>query len=230
MSISNNDQRTPSVGSIQSDKIRLGWQKKLLPVMTWILIGLAIFFFIASLFQLIYVHRNLQVEPSPDIEGAYAKLDSLITGEENAIAAFRAKSLVMLEANAMARRYHQANSTLMTRVWIRYLGFVTGMILSIIGAVFILGKLESPITEIKGDVTGNGYSIRSASPGIILTFFGVVLMITTIVIHHPILVEDQPLFTSEYISPTAKKEQNRQQLIIPKKNNNDSTANTLTIP
>ncbi|MCP4633707.1 MAG: hypothetical protein GY855_12335 [candidate division Zixibacteria bacterium] len=193
-------------------KTQHAWQKKLRPVMTWALVSLAVFFFVASLLQLLYVHRNLREGPTPNLDAAYSMLDSVASSDEQIIAAFRVRSMVILEANIIARRYHQANMSLMTRVWIRYLGFVTGMILSIIGAVFILGKLEGPASEIKGGVGGGGeYSLRTASPGILLTFLGVVLMMTTIVTHHPIKVEDWSLFPSESISPVEKEDLGRWQ-------------------
>jgi hypothetical protein len=50
--------------------------------------------------------------------------------------------LSSLETNIVERRYHQANVSLMSRVWTRYLGFVTGMVLAMVGSIFILGKLR----------------------------------------------------------------------------------------
>jgi hypothetical protein len=68
----------------------------------------------------------------------------------------------------------------MSGLWLRYLGFVTGMILALVGASFVLGKLREPLTEITGELPKINLSLRSASPGIILVFLGAVLMIATI--------------------------------------------------
>ena len=45
------------------------------------------------------------------------------------------------------QRYHQANVLLMAGVRVRYPGLVTGMILALIGAVFVLGKIREERTE-----------------------------------------------------------------------------------
>ena len=58
------------------------------------------------------------------------------------------------------------------RVWTRQLGFVTGMILTIVGAVFIVGQFSSPGTEISGEGQGFKGSLETSSPGIVLTVLG----------------------------------------------------------
>jgi hypothetical protein len=75
-------------------------------------------------------------------------------------------------------------------VWALYLGFVTGMILSLMGAVFVLAKLRETETEVSAQAAGARYAIKSASPGIIMAVLGVVLMMTTILTNHRIDVLD----------------------------------------
>jgi hypothetical protein len=48
----------------------------------------------------------------------------------------------VLEADALQRRYHQANANMLARVWTRQLGFITGMLLALVGAAFILGRTD----------------------------------------------------------------------------------------
>jgi hypothetical protein len=107
----------------------------------------------------------------------------------------RWNSLVALEVHVLQQRYHQANISIMSRLWVRYLGFVTGMILAFMGAIFIIGKLKEGATL---DIEGEGLkaNLATQSPGIVLTVLGVVLMVITIVVHHKVDVRDKPSYTA----------------------------------
>ena len=182
------------------------WQKKLLPIMIGMLAVLTLFFFIVSLIQLYYLHSRIEQSPKLDLYLALGMLekDGPRTTESDRLDFARWKTLSILEGNALERRYHQANVSLMSRIWIRYLGFVTGMILALVGAAFILGKLREPETKLDMEGEGVGkFSITSASPGLILVLLGAILMVTTIVTHHEIKVKDSPLYTSEWFGPSA---------------------------
>lgn len=165
------------------------WQKRLLPLMTWMVVGLTLFFFIASFAQLAYLHVTIEDAPT-------ASVDSLAVPEnaQSPEQARRFNALAQLEGSVLAHRYHQANVFLMSRVWARYLGFVTGMILALVGAAFILGKLREETTELSAEGIGGTFSFRSASPGLVLAVLGVILMTTTIVTHHQISTADSPVY------------------------------------
>ena len=184
------------------------WQTKLLPLMTWMIVGLASFFFIASLFQLAYLNRSILETPKMDILISFQDLevdDNTSTEQMMNIAYLKARTI--LEANATERLYHQANVLLMSRVWIRYMGFVTGMVLALVGSTFILGKLREPVSEIETKTSLSSLSLRSASPGLILATLGVILMLTTIIVNHNITVTDRPLyFQEELVPPTTFEE------------------------
>jgi hypothetical protein len=73
------------------------------------------------------------------------------------------------------------------------MGFVTGMILALVGAVFTLGKLQ-----VAGGGSEEANSLANSvrtSPGVVMIVLGVALMISTIVVNHRIDVEDRPSFT-----------------------------------
>jgi hypothetical protein len=172
------------------------WQQGLLPLMKGMIVGLTFFFFIISFVQLFYLHRRIERAPALDINDSFAHLETdTELSFEDSISASRLMALMMLEANALERRHHQANVLLMSRVWVRYLGFVTGMILALVGAAFILGKLQEPSSEIGAKTQAADFTIKSSSPGIILATLGVILMLTTIVVHHEIEVRDVPVYT-----------------------------------
>jgi len=174
----------------ESTKTKL-WQVRMLPLMVRMLAGLTIFFFIASLAQLFYLHKK--IESAPRLDQEHLIYQPTCNGEcttDYYLSVQRINSAALLELNAVERRYHQANVALMARVWARYLGFVTGMTLSLVGATFILGQIKSTATEIETKSESIQFTLRSASPGIILCVLGVVLMMTAIITHHEIESRD----------------------------------------
>ncbi len=173
----------------------LSWQKKLLPLMIGMLAVLAFFFFVASFIQLYYLHSRIEDAPKLDLAQAFSIPDSGGAATDMGKLDYsKWKALSILEGYSLQRRYHQANVLLMSRVWTRYLGFVTGMILAFVGAAFILGKLREP--ETKFDAEGIWkFSLVTASPGLILAVLGTLLMLATIVTHTEIEVTDSPLYT-----------------------------------
>ncbi len=174
------------------------WQKNLLPFMTRTIILMTVFFFLASLLQVIYLNVIISRTPQFDAKESLSslKLDSASTYEQE-INATRLKSLVLLESAEMENQYHQANVLLMSTLWTSYIGFVTGMILAVTGAAFILGKMIGPESEMDSSVAGHRLSFKSASPGLSLCVLGTVLMVATIAIHHDINVKHNAIYISD---------------------------------
>jgi hypothetical protein len=163
--------------------------------MTWMIVGLAAFFLLASLGQLIFLQRSMARSSQMDVRQTLELITINDTATpEQELSASWLKVLAALEADALGRRYHQANLLLMSSVWVRYLAFVTGMILSFLGASFILGKMREPQTETSGKAGMAEFSLKTSSPGIILTVLGVILMLSTIVMQHEHTVVDSPVY------------------------------------
>lgn len=99
-----------------------------------------------------------------------------------------------LESYILQRRYHQANVLLLSRVWIRYLGFVTGMILAVIGAAIIVTKTGEIPVETEGKAVGWEFIIKTSSQGFFLILFGTLLMSLALAINHQIVVEDRSTY------------------------------------
>lgn len=186
------------------------WQRTLLPLMSRCIVLVGVFFFTISFIQLAYLHYRI----SQPVENGKVGLEFLTekavgrnpaSGENVASMPVEVAHLV-LENYAIKQRYHQANVLLMARIWTRYLGFVTGMSLAIVGAVFILGKLESTETTVEGGWGQAKYVLSSASPGVILAAFGSLLMLSTIVVHNDIVVEDRPIYVEGSLAVTAHAE------------------------
>jgi hypothetical protein len=189
-----------------SGRQREAWLRRMLPWMIGMVFGLTIFFFVASAVQLAYLHYEIKKAPDTDapfalseqlLQGASAssKFKAAVGGAPESLPAAAIATLTALERSAMQRRYHQANVLLMSRVWTSYLGFVTGMVLAMVGAIFILGRLEIAASTATVEVAAGKLNLGSSSPGLFMAGFGTVLMIVTIVTHHQISVEDRAIYT-----------------------------------
>ena len=171
------------------------WQRKLLPWMLGFLICVASFFLIATIYEFNYLNTSiLSTEQAPSVSKI---LPSTLDSKSSAYQTVAQLEIAAeLEAYVLQQRYHQANIAEMSRVWLQYLGFETGMILALVGAFFILGKIT--------DVTSSNLAVSwkevvntslvTSSPGLVLAAFGVILMAITIVIHHDIAVTDAAIY------------------------------------
>ncbi len=180
------------------------WQVKLLPYMSRMLLALALFFFVASLIQLFLLENRMT-------EGVVIDFDKIVNlipadgSHDDKMAATLLKAQITLQASSQQHLYHQAMIGMMARTWLRYLGFVTGMILAIVGATFVLGKIDIPQSEATlkaGAVEG---TIKSASPGIILAVLGTLLMLAAILIYQPIDTNENAIYLDEAKSKSQPK-------------------------
>jgi len=191
--------------------------------MVGMLVTLTAFFFIASLVQLYYLQTRIEHAPQLDLAPAMASLDDfekdLKSGALKSEAAFdnrldyaKWKMLSLLEANALQRRYHQAGVLLISRIWTRYLGFVTGTMLAFVGAAFILGKLREATSSVGAESPLWKVSITSASPGLILAVLGTVLMLATLSTNLEMQLNDGPVYLTR---PSAVRSEPPPQPLVP---------------
>jgi hypothetical protein len=170
------------------------WQNKLLPLMVSMLIVLTLFFCISNIIQVYVINNYLQREDELKLEPV---LSPLAIDEKTPPAGKLNYTLLRtqatLEGQAMKYRHHQANVAMMGRIYIIYLGFITGMVLAMVGATFVLGKLRERQSQVKADSTLFKVSMASASPGLVLAMLGTMLMLTTIWVRSDISVKD-PLY------------------------------------
>lgn len=174
---------------------RSTWQERLLPLMVRMLVGLTIFFLLSSLVQLFYLNWRIQLTSTIPISSL---VRPLICAErfppEMCVSIERTNTAAILEANIIEKRYHQASVLLMGRVWYTYLGFLTGMILALVGAAFILGQIRMSTSEIEAKTLPMQITLRSASPGVTLCILGVALMIITFINPQDIKVRDAGVY------------------------------------
>ena len=101
----------------------------------------------------------------------------------------------------MAHRYRQVNLVMLTRAWTRYMGFVTGMVLAMVGAVFILGKLQESVSKFEAGQGEHGrVAFESASPGLFLAFFGTFLMALSIWLTVDVTSRDAAVYVAPFVS------------------------------
>jgi hypothetical protein len=191
------DRESHGVTDKQAGDLR-SWQKRLLPVMTKMVIALAIFFFVASFVQLFYLQNHLARSTGIVLKSVVPAIESAGVPVEHRLETARWADLVGLEQYSVQRRYHQANVLLMARIWNRYLGFVTGMICTLVGAIFILGKLQEPASALSADAVSWKVSLNTTSPGLMLALLGTILMVTTLVVPARIEVEDKAVFVDTW--------------------------------
>jgi hypothetical protein len=189
------------------DRRTAKWQDRLLPFMILVLVALAIFACVANVTQVKQVQAHIEAAHEINLEPALAPLVGVkdITPNDRFIYA-RWQTLALLEVNSIESRYHQAGVMLMTRVYIVFLGFATGMVLALVGATFILGKLRESESKIDGTGVFGTFSLSSASPGLVLALFGTILMMATILTKSEITVKDQSLYVPEPLYTTGGKE------------------------
>ncbi len=120
------------------------WQQKLLP---WFIIMptvlMAVFIYLASQ-QLVKFNNALETKPDSLLVGAILPNPSTLDFANNNLdyqKYLQWITLTKLEQESLYRRYNQGGLLLMSRIYTKYLGFFTGMIMAIVGAVFIIGKI-----------------------------------------------------------------------------------------
>ena len=86
---------------------------------------------------------------------------------------------------------------LMTRVYIIFLGFTTGMVMAMVGATFIIAKLHESESKVEAGSGTWKIALATASPGLVLAFFGATLMLATIWARTEISVRDSSVYLSE---------------------------------
>jgi ABC-type dipeptide/oligopeptide/nickel transport system permease component len=171
------------------------WQKKLLPFAITAISLMAIFFFISSVIQIDRLADRVIQLPNDKIEKSLAAFESKSPDISlSNLDYIKWKSMLLLEQDMINHRYAQVNSTLLLRAWTRNIGFLTGMIMAFIGAIFILSKLREGETSLAGEGGGAKATLVTSSPGIVLAVLGTILMSVTIVSGFEFSTTDAPVY------------------------------------
>ncbi|HNW55177.1 MAG TPA: hypothetical protein PKN21_12955 [Bacteroidales bacterium] len=190
----------PSKSQIELKQLN-HWQNKLLPWLVIMPTLLILLFIYLATRQMQQFNAVIDAKTESSVERILTApsdpaLDSRLKGDMDYV---RWVTLARMEEKSLDRRYNQGGLLLASRIFTKYLGFFTGMILAIVGAIFIIGKLQESSSDIEGAV-GDQMKLKivSSSPGIIFGVLGTVLMLSTILQHAVIELKDQPLFLNSY--------------------------------
>ncbi len=184
-----------------ADRELLRWQRRLLPFMTGFVVAMAGAFFIFSGLHLYQVTRFIETEHGQNIRGLVESEIAKPTADQLTSDVVTQHTLLLLEADTLDKRYHQASALLMSRIWSRQLAFITGMVMAFLGAVFILGKLSESASQISGGTADWKVAITSASPGIILSVLGTVLLVSSLYVRASLDVNDGPAYVNALRRP-----------------------------
>ena len=173
--------------------------------MITVLVILTAFFILIGFLQFQLLKEVLQSGPSLKIESflGQTEIKDDMTPKDR-LESTQWNHLVMLELHLLQQRYHQAKLYIISRIWMRFLGFIIGMTLALIGAAFILGKLKETGTSIDVESANVKLTLLSTSPGIVLSLLGSILMIIAMLSSANIYTEDNATYTAKWSVPVTK--------------------------
>ncbi len=169
------------------------WQARMAPFMTAAVVATALFFAVATIWKFGDIETRL-MKPSADVAGSAWSTTVAPKDFDEQMRLETARASYNLERDLVARRYEQANLAFMSRLWTRFMGFVTGMILALVGAAFVLGKLETDRSEVGAEASGLSVTMRSTSPGLVLAVLGTLLMGLSIALPVTVTVTDGAVY------------------------------------
>lgn len=180
------------------------WQSRLLPFMLGAVIFMTLFFLLASLW-VFYDFRLRVADRDVNLAPVFAEYETtqLARGAESLPAYLRWKTTVLLEGELISRRYKQVNSVILARIWTRYLGFLTGMTLALVGAFFVLGQLRTDRSALRIQSTGLQGALETSSPGLVLAVLGTVLMAISLIVTFEFDTRDVPTYLQQQTTPGA---------------------------
>ncbi|WP_026897586.1 hypothetical protein [Daejeonella oryzae] len=167
----------------------------------YILIGFPVFFLVVfivvSMFQLQQINSKIESGKSTAIKDMTARLGSAQSLSEQQ---YNFITLALLEEESLTERYNQGHYSLVSRTFRQFLGFFTGIIMIIVGSLFILLKLKEKVdmNASKGEIWKA--TLATSSPGVAFGVLGTLLIGIASVNEDKINVRDAGLYlTKEYL-------------------------------
>jgi hypothetical protein len=156
-----------------------------------------ILFIIVSMLQLRDINSRIEEGKSNTIKEMIGRLHDKDTLSE---AYNQFLTLAELEEESLGERYRQGHYSLVSRSFKQYLGFFTGIIMVIVGSLFVLLKLREQIDGSASRGEGWKFSLVTNSPGVVFGVVGAVLISIALKINDRINVTDSGLYlTREYL-------------------------------
>jgi hypothetical protein len=164
-------------------------------------LGIPVFFLIlftiVSMFQLREINSRIEEGQSQTVKemiGRINQRDSLSELYQQFL------TLAVLEEESLGERYRQGHYSLVSRSFKQFLGFFTGIIMVIVGCVFVLLKLRENINASGSQGESLKFALITNSPGVVFGVVGAVLIGLTATTNDKITVRDSGLYlTREYL-------------------------------
>lgn len=142
-------------------------------------------------------HRSFSpVRDCSDLQGFDLK-PTFEQARGNLTPMLRFETRALLEARLIEYRNCQASYAVRSRMWIRYLAFVTGLALALIGATFILGQIRIRQSDVSAGGESFKASLQTSSPGVLLAAFGTALIIVALVVRSDVELSDGVVYLTD---------------------------------
>ncbi|RAZ90827.1 hypothetical protein DPM33_11000 [Mesorhizobium hawassense] len=103
--------------------------------------------------------------------------------------------LLGLEHDGLGMRNKRSVSALYMRAYTQFLAIISGTVLALLGAVFVLARVDSVETRGNGTWGGITMALSSSSPGVVVAIVGALLVGSVVYLaSDPIQVTDAPVF------------------------------------
>jgi hypothetical protein len=180
------------------------WQRRTMPWMLGLLMFLSVVFILASIAGAATVRSDFLTERQHYVDSALLDLRGTVKASriEDRVEAARFLTLASLDARLIELRHHRTSSLVLASIWTRFMGYLTGMILALIGAIFVLGRIrDSSATTISGGQQGFQGSMTTTWPGLILAVLGTILMLASSQIRTAGSQQEAPVYTQRWLAP-----------------------------
>jgi hypothetical protein len=170
---------------------------RIIPVVIVIPVVFLIFFIVVSIIQLHEINLRIEEGQSKAVKEILSK--ALIDkGRSEQFNKFII--LATLEEESLDERYRQGHYTLVSRSFKQFLGFFTGIIMVIVGSVFILLKLKEKVNLDVSQESSLKGSLNTSSPGVAFGVIGAILISIASLSKNTITIRDSGLYlTKEYL-------------------------------
>ncbi|WP_460578053.1 hypothetical protein [Hymenobacter coalescens] len=164
------------------------WQDRILPF------AIGVILLLILTFSSFYIYQIINIQSYSTSPAHTQTLVSLFTSDKQTQSEQRVYALELI---SLLNRQHHASVIIRTRILVISLSFLTGVVISFLGSIFILGKFSESV-NINGELKEIKVAVVSASPGIILALLGVVLIAISITTKTSLDVKDIPVYIQPY--------------------------------
>ena len=185
---------SPEVATEDAALVR--WQRRLLPFMVGSLMVVGLTFIGATLYFFHDLERRLEHRTVDIVKMVDTVAEKGTPSDPQAHRDWYVRST--LEGIALQQRFNAQAAVVKGRLWTRFMGFLTGMLLALTGCIFVLGKMREPVSA-SGQAPG-GYGVAIASsPGVFLAFLGTSLIGISLIVQTNVEMADTAVYLPQQV-------------------------------